>query len=256
MTRQIFKKWIISWNNQLQGKNWKISLLFYSFKGHDLPSEGLSNIKLIFFQPNLTPYIQTLDSGIIQAFKAQYHKRFLSLAIWYYNSNVNINQIYNFDQLSEMCLSHLAWNSITQEKIINFWDHTKIIPKLTPIPDDFALAMEETSLTEEGNCLQDLGLITSHKQTSIMELLNPVKENESNFLLTAEIFDENQPTNQELEENTLNKPVLPLPSLAEVHLAISLVLTYAYFELIKEADNVSENLYSYLRGVKLKIFKS
>ncbi|MBW0470168.1 hypothetical protein O181_009883 [Austropuccinia psidii MF-1] len=155
-----------------------------------------------------------------------------------------------------MHLSCLAWNAITQATISNFWDHTKIIPKFTPIPNDFGVAMAETSLSEEGNHLQDLGLISSHNQMSILELLSPVKENESNWLSKAEIFDENQPINQKLEENTLNKPVLPLPSLAEVHKAISLVLTYAASEATKEADNVSESLDSYLRGVELKLFKS
>ncbi|MBW0548639.1 hypothetical protein O181_088354 [Austropuccinia psidii MF-1] len=113
-----------------------------------------------------------------------------------------------------MRLSFLAWNAIAQATRSNCWDHTKIIPKLTLIPNDFGVAMEETSLTQEGNHLQDLGLISSHNRMSILELLNPVKENESNWPSTAEIFDENQPINQELEENTLNKPVLPLPSLA------------------------------------------
>ncbi|MBW0479269.1 hypothetical protein O181_018984 [Austropuccinia psidii MF-1] len=145
--------------------------------------------------------------------------------------------------------SRLACNSITQETIINCWDHTKIIPKLTPIPNDFRVAIAETSLTEEGNCLQDFTLISSHNQMFILELLNPVKENESNWFSTAEIFDENQPTNQELEENTLNKPVVPLPSLAEVHKVISLVLTYASLESTKESDNLDESLYYYLRAV-------
>ncbi|MBW0534295.1 hypothetical protein O181_074010 [Austropuccinia psidii MF-1] len=79
------------------------------------------------------------------------------------SSNVNFNQIYNVYKLSAMHLSLLAWNSINQATISNFWDHTKIIPKFSPIPNDFGVAIAENSLTEEGNHSKDLGLIRRHR---------------------------------------------------------------------------------------------
>ncbi|MBW0562775.1 hypothetical protein O181_102490 [Austropuccinia psidii MF-1] len=72
MDRKIFQKGLIRWNNELREKQHKVLFLLDNFKGHEIPPEGVSNINVVFFLPNLTPYVQPLDAGIIRTSKAGY----------------------------------------------------------------------------------------------------------------------------------------------------------------------------------------
>jgi hypothetical protein len=77
MTSAVYWQWITQWDHELQRENHKILLFQDSFKGHKAP-KNLSNIMTINFAPDLTPFVQPLDVGIIQNFKAHYRHLFIS----------------------------------------------------------------------------------------------------------------------------------------------------------------------------------
>ena len=56
-------------------QNRKIILLLDNFSGHNIDYSP-TNIRLVFFAPNMTAFIQPLDAGIIRCFKAHYRALF------------------------------------------------------------------------------------------------------------------------------------------------------------------------------------
>ena len=55
-------------------------LMIDNFSGHRVLYEP-TNIQMEFFKPNLTSFVQPLDAGIIQCFKAHYHSSFCQCAL-------------------------------------------------------------------------------------------------------------------------------------------------------------------------------
>ena len=58
----------------------RICLFVDNFSGHNIAYEP-TNIRLEWFEPNLTSHIQPLDAGIIHCFKAQYRRMFCHHAL-------------------------------------------------------------------------------------------------------------------------------------------------------------------------------
>ena len=71
VTAKFFKEWIIELNQQFQHENRHVALMLDNFSGHSISYEP-TNIELIYLEPNLTPYVQPLDAGIIRCVKAHY----------------------------------------------------------------------------------------------------------------------------------------------------------------------------------------
>ena len=75
MTSDIFKKWIVSVNCELEKANRRILLFCDNASCHQ--HLKLTNITLQFFPPNTTSRLQPLDQGIIRAMKAYYRNDLL-----------------------------------------------------------------------------------------------------------------------------------------------------------------------------------
>ena len=73
MTTTLYQEWLLDWDQKLGDR--KIVLLQDNFSGH-VPLNGLRNIEVINFEPNLTSHVQPADQGIIHCFKAHYR-------LWY-----------------------------------------------------------------------------------------------------------------------------------------------------------------------------
>ena len=71
MKHNIYQEWLKKWDNSLECTGRKILLLQDNFSGHIVP-EGLKNIRVENFQPNMTSHVQPMDAGIIRCFKAHY----------------------------------------------------------------------------------------------------------------------------------------------------------------------------------------
>lgn len=61
-------------------QNWNVCLTLDNFLSHDINYEP-TNIWIVFFEPNLTAFMQPLDAGVIQCFKAHYRQAFCQCAL-------------------------------------------------------------------------------------------------------------------------------------------------------------------------------
>jgi hypothetical protein len=76
MTSSLYQEWLVNWDQKLQADGQKILLLQDNFSGHIVP-DGLQNIRVENFEPNITAHVQPNDQGIIQGFKAHHHARYI-----------------------------------------------------------------------------------------------------------------------------------------------------------------------------------
>ena len=75
MTRLLFEEWIKGMDLEMHQQNRNVCLTMDNFSTHKIAYQPM-NIKIIFFEPNLTPFLQLLDAGIIHCFKAHYQRSF------------------------------------------------------------------------------------------------------------------------------------------------------------------------------------
>ena len=103
--------------------NQNVCLTLDNFAGHEIAYQP-TNVKIVFFKPNLTPFVQPLDAGVIRCFKAHYRQALCQRAL---NLNdAGEQDIYKTNLAEAMFAAKDAWQSITSETIRNCWDHTRI----------------------------------------------------------------------------------------------------------------------------------
>ena len=76
MTNDIFSDYLARMNARFVAENRKVLVFLDNFSGHKI-TEEFSNIKLIFFTANMTPFVQPCDAGIIYTAKSIYRRLFL-----------------------------------------------------------------------------------------------------------------------------------------------------------------------------------
>lgn len=141
MTSVIFDEYVASSFLELKNKaNWNIRfirqfdmkmrsekqhilLTIDNFSGHYINYEP-TNIQIEFFEPNLTPFVQPLDAGIIRCFKAHYRKGLCLRAID--RDDEGAEDIFDPNLLEGMKMAKEAWDAVSAETIKNCWKHTKI----------------------------------------------------------------------------------------------------------------------------------
>jgi hypothetical protein len=109
----------------MKRENRHIILLVENFAGHFI-SYKPTNVRLEFFEPNMTPFVQPCDTGIIWCFKALYRGNFSKRVIDL--DEAGECEIYKTDLLEAMVMAKEAWNSMMSETIRNCWNHTRIQP--------------------------------------------------------------------------------------------------------------------------------
>lgn len=72
MNAAIYGQYLSDWSRELIQQKCKIILLHDNFAGHKIPTEGLSQITVIPFAPNLTAHVHPVDAGVIRCFNAHY----------------------------------------------------------------------------------------------------------------------------------------------------------------------------------------
>jgi len=70
MTGEVFANALEELDARMNQMNQKILLLLDNFSGHKWCEEKVTNIEVLFFSPNLTPFVQPADAGIICCLKA------------------------------------------------------------------------------------------------------------------------------------------------------------------------------------------
>ena len=133
MTLVLYQEWIQEWDSELQVKNHKILLLQENFSSHIVP-DGLQNICVKNFEPNLTAHVQPMDQGIIQCLKAHYCAKYIQCTIDCYEEGVTPSKTYDIDQLQAMQLVDVAWHEVDMTTIRNCWKKAAILPLASPIP--------------------------------------------------------------------------------------------------------------------------
>ena len=80
MTLKFFEEWIQELDRYYHSTRRHVTMTLDNFPGHMIVYQP-TNIELIYFEPNLTSYVQPLDARIIRSFKAYYRKAFCARAI-------------------------------------------------------------------------------------------------------------------------------------------------------------------------------
>jgi hypothetical protein len=113
-------RWVKELDVQFRSQNRHVALTLDNFTGHTITYKP-THIELIYFEPNLTPYVQPLDAGIIRCVKAHYRKASCARAVDM--DEAGESDIY---LLKIMLMVRQAWDAVTSETITNCWKHTGI----------------------------------------------------------------------------------------------------------------------------------
>jgi hypothetical protein len=190
MLATIYQEWLRDWDEKLRRQQRHILLLQDNFSAHIKP-DGLTNICVENFKPNLTAHVQPNDAGIIRCFKAHYRSKFINRAIDRYDNDITPALIYEIDQLEAMCLADIAWREVDTTTIRNCWRKAGILPEdlyepvatSTPsVPISSVLNSEplgvEKDVADLLHQLEELGVLQQRNWMDLKELLNPVSEQE------------------------------------------------------------------------------
>jgi DDE superfamily endonuclease len=107
----------------MRNENRNICLTLDNFSGHYIRYEP-RNIQFLYFEPNMTPFVQPLDVGIIRCFKAYYRQQFCLCAIE--KDDLGERDIYKITLLEAMLMAKAAWGRVDSSTIQHCWNHTKI----------------------------------------------------------------------------------------------------------------------------------
>jgi hypothetical protein len=204
MTGILYQEFLRDWDSKLRAQGRHILVLQDNFSGHIVP-DGLTNISVENFRPNLTSHVQPNDAGIIRCFKAHYRGKFIARAIDRYDNAVDPTKIYDIDQLEAMRLADLAWNQVDTTTIRNCWRKSGILPDDTncpealpppsipitsllnssPPPTDPTIRAENDIMDSLAE-LEKRGVLPRANRMNIDELLNPELEHE---IIEANITD-------------------------------------------------------------------
>ncbi|KIJ26625.1 hypothetical protein M422DRAFT_191970, partial [Sphaerobolus stellatus SS14] len=125
MTMDISQDWVKNIDRRFCDQRRSICMLIDNFSGHSI-SYVPTNIQLIFFEPNLTSFVQPCDAGIICCFKAHYRRSFCLQAIE--KDDAGSQDIYKINLREAMMMVNEAWAAVTKDTIAHCWRHTGILP--------------------------------------------------------------------------------------------------------------------------------
>jgi len=118
MTGEVFANALEELDARMKQTNWKILLLLDNFSRHKWHEEKITNVKVLF-SPNLTPFVQPADAGIIHCLKAIFCKLILCQLLDH--KDAQEGDIFTIDQLEAMQLLEEAWKGVKQLMIANHW---------------------------------------------------------------------------------------------------------------------------------------
>lgn len=118
-------RWIKSMDARFRKSKRKVILLVDNFSGHTIKYVP-TNMRIEFFEPNMTPFVQPLDAGVIRCFKACYRRQFCYRAIEM--DDAGEEDVYKIDLLQGMLMARKAWDEVSTDTIQNCWRHTGILP--------------------------------------------------------------------------------------------------------------------------------
>ena len=134
-------RWVKALNIKMGIQKWYICLLVDNFSGHKI-SFAPWNIQIIFFEPNLTSFVQPLD-----AFKAHYCRQFCLRAIDL--DEAGNSNIWKISLHEAMMMAIRAWIAVTSTTIQHCWNHMGRNVSSTSLP-----AKQQNSKWQNGKSWQ------------------------------------------------------------------------------------------------------
>lgn len=91
-------------------------MLIDNYSGYNIDYKPC-NIKIKPFKPNMTLFVQPLDAGIMQAFKAHYRQAY---CLWVIEKDdAGEQEIYKIKLLEGMLMAKAAWEAVKPSTIAN-----------------------------------------------------------------------------------------------------------------------------------------
>jgi len=250
MTTSLYQEWLQQWDQELRAKNRKVLLLQDNFSGHIVP-DGLQNICVENFEPNLTAHVQPMDQGIIRCFKAHYRTKFIQRSIDRYDTDITPSELYDINQLQGMRLADAAWHEVDAATIKHCWHKAGILPDmnssaLTPLTIPILsllntnnntncqgdpIANAEQSVESALDELESTGALQRANRIDINSLLNPADESRllddsSDQEICNAVLDSHKEASSLVVNNDLNSDAPTCPTRREVLQAVSVINTY------------------------------
>lgn len=110
-------------DRRMRSEKRNIALTLDNFAGHMFAYKP-TNVEMVYFEPNLTSFVQPLDGGIIRCFKAHYRNQYCQRALDL--DEAGERDIYKIHLLQGMLMATKAWERVTPDTIWNCWNHTGI----------------------------------------------------------------------------------------------------------------------------------
>jgi hypothetical protein len=153
----------------------------------------LKYLTVYFLPPNTTSFLQPCDAGIIKTFKTYYRTMYIENLISQVESG-NVN--FKLSLYDAFVFIKTAWESVTQETIINCWNHTQIISLRSEINSDII-----TNTCKENNIDKYSELCDIFKNK-----LKRMSDLEPNYDMTVQeyiSFDENEKIAENLSDSDI-----------------------------------------------------
>ncbi|KZT53130.1 DDE-domain-containing protein [Calocera cornea HHB12733] len=196
MKTDIFQQYLEKFDRKMRQENRHVLLLVDNFSGHKYDETRITNVRVEFFEPNLTAHIQPLDQGIIHAFKLHYRRLFCEWAVLRQVTGVAAPELYLINQLEIMELAQEAWGEISRETIANCWRRAGILqlprdingrlqspdlplviePNTPTMQDDPSLIAIRRELQDVIVTLQERGALAPLEAMSTTEMVNVTGE--------------------------------------------------------------------------------
>jgi hypothetical protein len=163
-------RWVQKFDLKMRQQNRHVVLTLDNFSGHEFAYQP-TNVKLVFFEPNLTAFVQPLDAGVICCLKAHYRSAFCHRALEL--DDAGERDIYKIDLLEAMHMVNDAWDNVTSTTIEHCWDHTGIqrAPIILQIP-----AQQQASNDENPTTITPSHARTTQGEALEVDLLKSVEE--------------------------------------------------------------------------------
>ncbi|QRV97843.1 tigger transposable element-derived protein 6 [Ceratobasidium sp. AG-Ba] len=178
MNYEIFKEFLSDLNDAMRLENRYILLLCDNASSHKPPKKGKDDFSTLFphvrveyLSPNLTPWVQPLDAGIIKSFKSQYQRRYVQLTLE--RSEEGRSNPYKLNQREVMEMATAAWSSVSTTTIRNCWAHTGIVSPPSNDPTEPAIVYypEDDPASVAGDIALELGLNPERTDPAVYDLL-------------------------------------------------------------------------------------
>ena len=230
MTSDLFEEWVRELDRKFQREDRKIALIVDNCPAHP-DINDLKAIELVFLPPNTTSHTQPMDQGVIWSLKSKY--RILSVRR-IITALENDEDMPSFSVLDAMKMLVLAWESVTEETIINCFSKAGIskdqqVAAINDDDDPFK------ALTEEIESLRarKLDLALEFTSNNLLNVDDGLVCTES--LLTDDDIIEQFTRNDDDDEcgsddDKDDEVQVMKPTKTSLHSAIDTLMTYTMFD--------------------------